>query len=65
MTHAEARAILNIDVNASCREILLKFKIISRKYHLDKQVLGLSNDSYAKRMEKFQMIVNARDLLVR
>ena len=65
MTHAEARAIMNVGANASRREISLKFKILSRKYHPDKWALGSSNDSYAKRTEKFQMIANARDLLVR
>ena len=65
MTHAEARAILNVGVNASRREISLKFKILSRKYHPDKWALGSSNDSYAVRMEKFQIIANTRDFLVR
>ena len=36
ITHAEARAILNVDVNTSRREILLKFEILSCKYHPDK-----------------------------
>ena len=65
MTYAEARAILNADVNTSHREILLKLKILSCKYHPDKYALDLFNDFYAKHMEKFEMIVNARDLLVR
>ena len=65
MTPAEARAILNVGANASRREISLRFKILSRKYHPDKLALGLSNDSYATRTKKFQIIANARDLLVR
>ena len=65
MTRAEARAILNVGVNASRREISLKFKMLSRKCHPDKWALGSSNDSYAVRTEKFQMMANARDLLVR
>ena len=64
MTTTEARAILNVGINASRREISLKFKILSRKYHPDKLVLGLYSDSYAERTKKFQIIANARDLLV-
>lgn len=64
MTRVEARNILNVGINASRREISLKFKILSRKYHPDKWSPE-SSDSYSTRTKKFQIIANARELLVR
>ena len=63
LSRAEARNTLNVSVNASRREISLKFKILSRKYHPDKWSPD-SKDSYSTRTKKFQIIANARALLV-
>ena len=63
LSRAEARNVLNVSVNASRREISLKFKILSRKHHPDKWSPD-SKDSYSTRTKKFQIIANARELLV-
>ena len=63
ITRTEARNILNVGINASQREISLKFKILLRKYHPDKWSPD-STDSYSTRTKKFQIIANTRELLV-
>lgn len=64
MSCAETRNILNVGINALRREISLRFKILSRKYHPDKCSTDLTNNSYELFTMKFQYIANARDLLV-
>ena len=64
MSTADARNILNVGASASRREISLRFKILSRKYHPDKWSSDSCSDSYDVRTTKFQIIANARDLLV-
>ena len=63
MTTQEARRILNIEGFYTKREVILRFRILARKYHPDKWT---PESSYSKEicMEKFKCVANARDLLL-
>ena len=54
---------LGIDQNASRREIILSFRLLSRKFHPDKWSDELPF-SLEEGTEKFKEIANARDMLL-
>ena len=59
----KAFRILGIDQNASRREIILSFRLLSRKFHPDKWSDELPF-SLEEGTEKFKEIANARDMLL-
>ena len=54
---------LELKTNASHREIILQFRMLSRKYHPDKWNPS-RNFSKEEGLEKFKCIANARDFLL-
>ena len=54
---------LGIDQNASRREIILSFRMLSRRFHPDKWSDDLPF-SMEEDIEKFKDIANARDMLL-
>jgi len=63
MTLNDARKVLGVKRNSTSREIVLRFRILSRKYHPDKwsHTASYSKDIFT---EKFKTIANARDTLL-
>ena len=63
MTIRDARRILGVKRSSKNREIVLRFRILSQKYHLDKwnNTALYSKDIYT---EKFKSIANAIDILL-
>ena len=63
MTLKDARKVLGVKRNSASREIILRFRILSRKYQPDKWSYTTlhSKDVF---MEKFKTIANARDVIL-
>ena len=63
MSISDARRVLGVKRNSTNREIVLRFRMLSRKYHPDKcnHTAPYSKDVYA---EKFKYVANARDVLL-
>ena len=63
LSRAKAFRTLGIDQNASIREIVLSFRMLSRRFHPDKWSEDLPF-SMVEGVEKFKEIANARDMLL-
>ena len=63
LTKKEARTILGVNNLATKREITLRYRILSRKYHPDKWTPDLKY-SIDICTERFKIIANARDKLL-
>ena len=63
MSISDARRVLGVKRSSTNREIVLRFRMLSRKYHPDKwnHTAPCSKDIYA---ETFKHMANARDLLL-
>ena len=63
LTPQDARRILDVGKKASRREITLRYRILSRKYHPDK---WSPDRAYSREIsaEKFKFVSNARDVLL-
>ena len=59
----DARKVLGVKRNSASREIVLRFKILSRKYYPDEwsHTVSHSKDVFT---EKFKTIANARDVIL-
>ena len=62
-SRANAFRVLGVDQNASRREIVMSFRLLSRRFHPDKWSADLPFNM-EEGVEKFKEIANARDLLL-
>ena len=62
LTRANAFRVLGVDKNASRREIIMSFRLLSRRFHPDEWSADLPF-SMEEGVEKFKEIANAQDLL--
>ena len=63
MSQIEARKLLGVRSNHTKREVVIRYRILARKYHPDK---WNSSALHSKEVstEKFKMISNAKDALI-
>ena len=63
MSRAESRKLLGVRSNFTKREVVLRYRILARKYHPDK---WNSSALHSKEVsaENFKMISNAKDALI-